>query len=514
MESPAANHDCSWKKEALAGRAELAEIRSLIFGQHKAGESVPGDAAAEPPTDAETLPEKIAEIQHQLAAAKKQLFGKKSEKRQPPIKTPTPPADPAVTLQKRRDNAALRDELPVDEIAKPLTPQQCACSKCGGVADKPLPPKSSDELTFVAGHFRKLRTLREVKACKCGDTIVEAPVPERVHEKSPFHASLYAHVIASRCCDSMPFYRMSQSFKRQGVYISDSTLGDLFHRAAQILLALYERQMERIAAQSVVNADETPVDMQARVKCKATYMWTFLAAQLIGYRFSVSRSGQTPVDVLGGGRGALVVDAYSGYNVVCTPDDWERCGCWAHIRRKFVEGQAEEPETTKKALDLILAIYAVEHEAKALGIVRAPAHLELRKTKGKAAVDAFKKFLDEEKNKPRLQKGPTQKAINYALNQWATLTKFLDNPAIPLDNNAAESALRRIAIGRKNWLFVGNADSGQNLAILMTLIKSCQAVDVNPQEYLTDVLMRVSTHPAAKIDELLPDNWKRLRASG
>lgn len=95
-----------------------------------------------------------------------------------------------------------------------------------------------------------------------------------------------------------------------------------------------------------------------------------------------------------------------------------------------------------------------------------------------------------------------------------TLTKFLDNPAIPLDNNAAESALRRIAIGRKNWLFVGNADSGQNLAILMTLIKSCQAVDVNPQEYLTDVLMRVSTHPAAKIDELLPDNWKRLRASG
>ena len=516
MEASASEHDCNWKKEALAGRAELAEIRALMSPK-PAVESPPSAdtprAAPDAALAADTLPEKIAELQQQNAALLRQLYSKKSEKRQPPIKQPTPKADPAVTQQKRRDNAALRDELPVDEIAEPLTPAQCACSKCGGVADKPLPSKTSEELDYVAGHFRIRRHVREVKACKCNETIVEAPVPARVQEKSPYTASVYAMIIAARICDSMPFYRLSKALKRQGVVISDRTLGDLYHRAADLLEALWKRQMQRIAEQFLVNADETPTPMQAPGKCKRAYMWTFLSGVLIGYRFSVSRSGQTPVAVLGGSSGTLVVDAYSGYNEVCVPEERERGGCLGHARRKFVESQSDDPIATAKALDLIVAVYRVEHEAKERGIVRSPAHLELRKTKSKLAMDAFKEWLDAER--PRhLPKSPTGKAISYAINQWTPLTHFLKDPRIPIDNNAAEAALRLIALGRKNWLFVGHEESGKNLAILMTLVKSCQAVGVNPEEYLADVLMRVSSHPAARIDELLPDIWKDLHQSG
>ena len=510
-----ANHQCPWKTEALALRAELAEIRVLI-GQVRnqtesaSSASVPAEPVApvSPSTD-----QRVAELEHQLEILKRQLFGKKSEKRPAPYKPPMPKADPAVTQQKRRDNAALRDDLPVDEIAVPIKPEACVCKKCGGVPDKVLPPNISEELELVQAHFRVKRYLREVKACRCGDCFVEAPVLARVQEKSPYGPGVYAATIAARCCDSLPFYRLSKSFKRAGVLISDRTLGDMFHRAAEIMEPLYKRLMQRIAAQEIVQADETPVPMMAPEKTKRAFMWTFLAGALIGFRFAESRSGQTPVQVLGGTRGTLVVDAYSGYNEICLPEQRERCGCLAHLRRKFVDARSKDEAACAKALDLILAVYRVEHQAKELGIVRTPAHRELRQTKGKAAMAALKAWLDAEQSR-HLPKGPMGKAIQYALNQWSTLQPALDDPRIPIDNNNSESALRVIALGRKNWLFVGNDVAGQHLAILMSLVRSCEASGVNPQEYLKDVLLRVASHPISRIDELLPDQWRQLMATG
>lgn len=193
--------------------------------------------------------------------------------------------------------------------------------------------------------------------------------------------------------------------------------------------------------------------------------------------------------------------------MVCTPDQRERSGCLAHVRRKFAEARGSEPQAANAALDLILAVYRVEHEAKEAGIARSGKHLELRRARSRPAMDAFREWLDAE-TPNHLPSGPMGKAISYAINQWPHLTAFLNNAAIPVDNNASERALRTFALGRKNWLFAGNDVAGEHLATLMTLVRSCEANGVNPRDYLADVLLRVGTHPVSRIDELLPDVWR------
>jgi transposase len=224
---------------------------------------------------------------------------------------------------------------------------------------------------------------------------------------------------------------------------------------------------------------------------------------LIAYRFSPDRSGETPRQVLGGTHGTLVVDAYTGYNRVTDVEGRERSSCLAHVRRKFFDA-LPAPEA-RHAMNLILDVYRVEHEAKARGIVRTPAHLALRQTKGRQAMDAFKGWLEDEKDK-HAPKTPLAVAIGYARNRGETLTRFLDDVRIPLDNNASERALRVVALGRKNFLFVGDPENGANLAGLCSLVATSH--DVDPVAYLQDVMLRVDMHPASRIDELLSDRWQ------
>lgn len=451
---------------------------------------------------------RLGHLEGQLEVLKRQLFGKKSEKRQPPYKAPQPPVDPAQTQQKRKDNAAARDSLPVETMpVAPVPPEKLPCKKCGGVHDKPLEDNTTELLVRVPEYFRRRVWPRQVLACKCGESVVEGPTPPTVYEGTRYDASVYADIVTSKCADSIPLYRLAKIYGRSGVNIDDSTLGDLFHRAARELAILAKRILERIAAEDIVLADETPVPVQAKGKTRRAYVWAFLGAMLIGFRFSPSRSGLTPKDVLGASTGTLVVDGYTGYNAVCTPDKRDRSGCLAHMRRKYVEARSSAPEAANAALDLILAVYRVEHEAKAAGVVRKAKHLELRQTKSRTAMNAFKAWADAEQAN-HLPQSPMGKAISYTLNQWPHMMAFLDNAQIPVDNNASERALRTFALGRKNWLFAGSDVAGDHLATLMTLVRSCEANGINPRDYLADVLLRIQTHPAARIDELLPDAWR------
>ena len=178
----------------------------------------------------------------------------------------------------------------------------------------------------------------------------------------------------------------------------------------------------------------------------------------------------------------------------------------SHVRRKFFDALPTAPEASQ-ALDLIRELYQVEHEAMESGVVRKPEHLTLRQTKSRPIMDRFKDWLDDQKPK-HLPKGAMGEALRYAVNNWKSLTVFLGDEHVPIDNNASERALRVAALGRKNFLFVGHDEAGRNIAALYTLVATCEANDVNPVAYLEDVLIRVQTHPAAQIDELLPTNWK------
>jgi len=283
-----------------------------------------------------------------------------------------------------------------------------------------------------------------------------------------------------------------------------STLTDLFHAAGEKLEPLWKRLLAIIAQSAIVQADETSLKMQQ--PNKRGFVWTFLAEDLIAYRFAADRSGETPLQVLGGTQGTLVIDGYTGYNRVTDVNGRERAGCLAHVRRKIFDALGTAPVEARHGLELILEVYRVEHEAKARKIVRMPEHLVLRQTRSRAAMERLHGWLVDEQPK-HLPKGPLGAAISYALNQWERLLCFLDNVNVPVDNNASESALRVVALGRKNFLFVGDVEAGEHLATLYSLVATCEARDIDPVAYLKDVLMRVDTHPASRIDDLLPHKW-------
>ena len=230
-----------------------------------------------------------------------------------------------------------------------------------------------------------------------------------------------------------------------------------------------------------------------------------LAGDTIVYVFSPSRSGETPCAVLGASKGTLVVDAYTGYNQVTKPADRERAGCLAHGRREVFDAKKYAP-SMQVALDLILDLYKVEHDAKAAGIVGTAAHGTLRRERSAPIMDKLHLWLTAKKPL-HLPQSPAGKAVGYMLNQWEHFKVFLGNPKVPLDNNASERALRVVARGRDSYLFVGNDEAGRNLATLLTLVQSAQACGKNPRDYLADLIVRLPDHKMSRISELMPQNW-------
>jgi transposase len=266
-----------------------------------------------------------------------------------------------------------------------------------------------------------------------------------------------------------------------------------------------------VASDPLVLADETTMPVQAKGKARTAWIWDFIARDaegkaLIAYVFSRSRSGETPLRVLADTTGKLLVDGYTAYKKVTLPGGRERAVCLAHARRKFFEATSAAPAEAQQAMDFILELYRVENAACRAGIARTPAHLAMRQERSKPVMDALRDWLEAEQPK-HLPQGPMGTAIRYALNQWDALSLFLTDAALPLDSNESEQALRICALGRKNFPFVGNDEAGENLAGLYSLIATCEANGVNPVEYLADVLIRVQTHPAARLDELLPNRW-------
>lgn len=453
----------------------------------------------------------VAELNAKLDALARKLYRPKSEKVPPVARELAKEStiDPAETRRKRAERAELKDKLVAETIEHKVSPDARDCPRCTAGTMEPAGDKPSVVYEYVPGYFRKQIHRRETLRCSCGDYIVTAESPARVTDKTQYGPGFVAHLVTAKCGDSIPLYRLEKSYKRLGISIARSTMTDLFHRAGEVLEPLWKRLLSEVAKDEIVLADETPIKLQ-RVK-KRAYIWTFLAGNRVVYVFSPNRSGKVAKAVLGDSKGKLLVDAYTGYNAVTTPAGRERAGCLAHARRKFVDALPTAPGAAR-ALELILEVYRVEHHAREEGIVRTVEHLNLRQTRSLEAMDRLERWLKAEKPK-HPPKSPIGRAIAYSQNQWTALTRFLDDVRLPVDNNRSEAALRVIALGRKNFLFLGHEQAGRNAVVLYTLIACCDAAGVNPLAYLTDVLLRVQTHPASRIDELLPAAWGNAHAS-
>ncbi|WP_237081087.1 IS66 family transposase [Myxococcus xanthus] len=420
--------------------------------------------------------------------------------------------------QKRRERATRKaEEAPAREIRHAVPSEERQCPACGGDELKPLGQgRTSVVYEYVPARFERQVHVQEVLACACGRGVVTAPPPARVVDRGEYGPGFIAHVVTSKCADAMPLHRLAQRVERGGIPMSRSTLTDLFHQAASVLLPLSRHLLQCIASADVVWADETPLRVLDVKKTRLGYLWTFLTQNdegqwLIGYRFSMGRASKTPKEVLGGTTGALVVDAYTGYNAVTLPKGRVRVGCWAHCRRRFFDALATAPEA-REALAFILELYRVEAQAREADVVRTAVHRELRQLHSAPVLAQLRTWL-EAQAPHHPPKSPLGQAISYAVKQWEALTRFVENERLPLDNNRAESALRKAALGRKNFLFVGHEAAGENLAGLYALVATCEANQVNPEEYLADVMLRVQSHPNSRISELLPHEWKRRRAA-
>jgi transposase len=402
--------------------------------------------------------------------------------------------------RKRRENALAKNAaMQPEEVGHPVPDSMKPCSQCGGVHSRALEPEQSATYEYTPGHFIRGVHKQQKLACSCGQSIVMAPAPPKLVVGGQYGFSIAAFLIVEKCADSIPIHRIEGRFGRLGIPISRSTMNDLVHSAAEIVRPLVARLRSRIAALEVVLADETSMRLQDRPK--RGFVWVFHGrdetsdGQLVLYVFAVDRSGETPAKILGGTRGALVVDGYTGYNNVTDPQGRVRGGCWSHLRRRVFQARsASAPADTDRAIVLIRDIFRVEHDATEQNIVRSPAHLELRTTRSKPLVQEFFRWAEQKKVEV-LPKGPLGEALGYAINQRSRLELFLSDPRVPIHNNGSESRLRIIALARHNYLFFGHPRAGRNFARLYSLVGSCIASDVEPTEYLTDVLPESATRP-------------------
>ena len=459
------------RADLATSRAENAELRRLLFGRKS---------------------ERVVPVDVEIRRRDDSPEGKERRRKE--------------GLRKRRERREQRSKLPTVEVEHVVGDHACPSCEAGELQDIGS-AEQSEEFEFVPARFvRKLHN-RHKYVCSACNAMVTAPGPERVVDGAHYGPGLHAHVVVEKCADATPVHRLAKRFRRAGVPTHRTTLTDLFHRSAELLRPLHDELLREVAAAERVNADETPVPVQAKGRTRRAYKWTFLSERAIAFVFSPSRGGKVPEKVLGQSKGTLQVDGYSGYNAVCVPTSRTRVGCWAHARRRFFKARQTAPQPADEALAFIRSLYEVEHKAAELRVVGTERHQQMRDAVAAEQLVQFAKWLATAKA-AHPPKSPIGRAIGFTLNNWTELERAMSDVSLPLDNNVAERALRIVALGRKNWLFVGHDEAGENLATLMSLVSTCILHGVDPQAYLTDVLTAVANTPQSRIRELMPWNWK------
>jgi transposase len=505
------------REQALRDRdAELARERAARVAQE---------------AEVERLKAENAQLQHRIDVLARRMFGRSSERLTPGqylLAFEAAKAEEDKALEEDARETALGEEtprtprprrvrpsakpsqqqLPVRQVAVEPAAADLACG-CGAQKER-IGEETSERVDYVPASLFVVRTVRGKYACRaCEAGVTIAPLPPQGLEKSVAGAGLVAHVVASKYADHLPLFRQEGMFARHGADLPRSTLGDVVRGAAELLEPLARRVLASVLQGRVVNTDDTGVTYLLKPRGRASgAVWAYVGERAeVAYDFTESRSRDGPAAVLKGYEGYLQADALKQYDAFYASGEIVEVACWAHARRYFFEALASERALAEDMLDQIRALYEVERRAKVLSESE---RLVRRQEQARPILKGILAWL--EKNGPKvLPKGPMGQAISYAKKNWTALTRYLEQGYLAIDNNAAERALRSVAVGRKNWLFAGSAEAGRRAAVLMTLVGTCKLQGIDPQAYLADVLVRAATTPVSRIDELTPRGWKLAR---
>jgi len=422
-------------------------------------------------------------------------------------------------VQRRRGRRALAnfENLPVSTQVYELSPAERRCSCCG-VERKEIGSEESWQIEYIPGHFERIRHVRKKYACaKCelageNPQIATAAKAETGIEKGFAGPGLLAFIVTSKFADYLPLYRLEDIFERQGFAISRATQSVWCGDVADLVEPLYARMVERVRKSHVVATDDTIFPMLSPGQTQSARMWVYVGDEAHPYNvfdFTLNRGREGPKEFLKDYTQILLADAYGGYNGVVAGNAITRAGCWSHARRKFVEAEKAAPEIAREAVALLGKLFAVEKQAKDVSVTE---RLALRQGQSAPVLAELRRKLLTWKEQ-LLPKHPMAEAVNYALSQWEELSVFTTDGAVPIDNNVSEREMKRVVLNRKNSLFVGNPRGGRTAAILASLTSTCRRHEIDPQLYLTQLLVNFPSWPARDLDAWLPDQWKLLQAT-
>lgn len=424
-------------------------------------------------------------------------------------------SDPEETKTRKARTRAGRQPLPdhLPRIDHRHDLESCACGQCGQDLVK-IGEDITEQLDVEPAKFTVHRHIRPQYACRHCETVTAAPVAPALIEGGMATPGLLAWVMVSKFADHLPLYRIEQIASRSGVPLAQSTLGEWVGRTGFHLTPLWGGLKTRLLSQSTIHVDETPLQQLAPGKGKThkAYLWAYRSNPLdqvppiIVFDYQTSRHGRHARNFLGEWRGSLCVDDYAGYDKLFKTDTdgaipCIEVGCMAHARRKFFDLHvANDSPMAAEALRHIQRLYDVEEDAKRMSV---PERQVLRLARSVPLLESLHQFLKNSRTKAA-DNGASAKAIDYSLKRWEALSRYALTGDLPIDNNPVERSIRPVAIGKKNWLFVGSERSGQRTAILQSLIGTAKLNGIDPYTWLKNTLECIPVWPNHRIDDLLP----------
>lgn len=471
---------------------------------------------------------KITQLSHELAQLKKMIFAARSERFEL--------ADAAITqqlslgLEAEKKAAAAMGTGTTQKISynriinEPSNIQLSAPSRTalpahlerreivldpeGAEGLRKLGSEVTEELEYEPGKLFVNRYVR-IKYVTADNTgIYVAPMPERPLPKAIAGAGLLAQIVIDKYVDHLPLHRQQERFKREGVNIPYSTITDWVSATCKLITPLYEALKKQVLASDYLHADETPLKVLDKDKKGEThrgYYWVYhnSPADLVLFDYQPGRGREGPREMLKDFKGHLQTDGYAVYNIFEDRKDVTLLHCMAHARRKFYDALDNDNARATHVLEQIQLLYDIERKAKELS---AEQRLTLRKQEAVPILLSLGHWMKQAYMEV-LPKSVIGQALAYSIQRWDALSIYTTNGKLNIDNNPVENAIRPVAIGRKNYLFAGSHQAAQRSAMLYSLLGTCKLHDVNPFNWLRNVLTRIGTHPINKIQELLPHYW-------